>query len=157
MADAGLEIVGLDQMISKLSRIAGWMGGEGAARALEAEAELEMTEAKRRTPVKTGNLKGSGLVHPAQRSGDVWSVVMSFGNAAVTYALKVHEDVNAFHRSGQAKFLESVLLESVPYLAQRVAARLRVVDADRFAPSRTELKASRAAQGRLETLLEEGE
>jgi hypothetical protein len=53
-------------------------------------------------------------------------VRMAFGGPAAPYAIKVHEDLEAFHRVGQAKFLESVLLESAPHLAQRVSRRIRL-------------------------------
>lgn len=96
-----------------------------AVRALEFEAEIEMTEAKRRTPVDTGALRGSGHVKPARRVGRDIMVELAFGGPAVPYAAKVHEDLDAFHKVGQAKFLESVVVESAPYMAARVAKRMR--------------------------------
>ena len=62
----------------------------------------------------------------AFREGRDVSVRMSFGGNAVQYAVSVHENLEAFHRVGQAKFLESVLNESVGYMTQRVAARMRL-------------------------------
>jgi hypothetical protein len=91
--------------------------------ALYQEAEIEMTEAKRRTPVKTGALRASGAVRRLSRVSRDLAVVLGFGGPAVQYALRVHEDVEMFHRVGQAKYLESVLLESAPYIAARVAKR----------------------------------
>lgn len=95
---------------------------EHVAIALRAEAEIEMTEAKHRTPVKTGVLRASGMVSGPDSQG---RVVMSFGGAAEEYAIEVHENLEMFHKNGQAKFLESVFLESLPHIADRVRSRVR--------------------------------
>lgn len=92
--------------------------------ALAAEAEIEMTEAKRRTPVDTGALRATGHVQEPRVSMGVVSVTMGFGGPAVDYALRVHEDMEMYHDTGQAKFLESVLLESAPHIAARVGRRV---------------------------------
>ena len=96
-----------------------------AARALEAEAEIEMTEAKRRTPVDTGALRASGHVKPARRHGREISVTLAFGGPAAPYAVYVHEDLDAYHPTGEAKFLERTINESAPHMAARVARRMR--------------------------------
>ena len=90
--------------------------------AVRREAETEMTEAKKRTPVLTGALRASGKVWPVVQTGPEFAVAMTFGDAASSYALYVHENTEAFHHVGQAKFLESVLLESARYMTQRIAA-----------------------------------
>ena len=92
--------------------------------ALYQEAEIEMTEAKRRTPVLTGVLRASGHVRPPVREGETVSVTLAFGGPAAPYAVYVHENLEAWHKTGQAKFLESVLLESAKHLADRVGRRL---------------------------------
>jgi Bacteriophage HK97-gp10, putative tail-component len=102
--------------LSRASKVA-------AGQALREEAEIEMTEAKQRTPVRTGALRASGHVEGPFATGDV-EVLLIFGNAAVDYAAYVHENLEAHHAVGQAKFLESVLTESAPYFAARVARRI---------------------------------
>lgn len=97
-----------------------------AAVALFRESEIEMTEAKRRTPVDTGTLRASGFVYPPERNGNRISVLLSFGGAAETYAIIVHEDLEAHHRIGQAKYLESVLSESAGHMLTRIGRRLGV-------------------------------
>lgn len=100
---------------------------EEVGQALRDEAEIEMTEAKQRTPVKTGALRASGTVVGPTRDGDDIVVVLAFGvvpSVSASYAVEVHENFEMFHRVGQAKFLESVVLESAPFLPARVAARL---------------------------------
>ena len=136
-----LTIKGMDNLIANLNALAANMPGE-VGNALRAEAEIEMTEAKKRTPLKTGALRASGHVTgPTQvmsgLSGTVTEVKMGFGGPAgsgnvggqtnstdVGYAVPVHENYDAFHPLGQAGYLSSVLLESVPHLAARVAARI---------------------------------
>lgn len=98
-----------------------------AGAALFAEAEIEMTESKRRTPVDTGALRSTGFVKPPYFSSDHnITVVLGFGGPAAPYALIVHEDMEAFHKVGQAKYLESTLMESRPFIAQRIANRLQL-------------------------------
>lgn len=105
--------------------------------ALFMEAQIEMTEAKKRTPVDVnyaggrkpphpGQLRASGTVHPPEQSGRRLFVVLSFGGGAVDYAVWVHEILDNFHPVGQAKYLESTLNESAPYMAQRLAERLQL-------------------------------
>lgn len=111
------------------------------------EAEIEMEEAKRRTPVDTGALRDSGRVELPQVSGDgrgrTVSVRMFYDGLAAaaerhrrrgggtgpaqSYAVEVHEDTSAFHPTGQAKFLESVVTESIPHMAARIAARAAAI------------------------------
>lgn len=110
--------------------------GEEVGNGLRAECEVEMTEAKQRTPVLTGTLRASGHVKgPVREAGDV-VVTMGFGGPAgsgntngetnehdVGYAVWVHENEEALHPHGEAKFLERTVLEAVPTLPARVAAR----------------------------------
>jgi allophanate hydrolase subunit 2 len=122
MSDFALDvgIKGLDKLDKQLGLLVQELP-HAVGRALRAEAEIEMTEAKRRTPVDTGALRDSGTVEGPDSDG---VVRMYFGGPSAPYAVVVHEDLEAFHDDGQAKFLESVLMESVPYLAERVAARM---------------------------------
>lgn len=122
-----LEVRGLDDVNRRLQRLA--RGFEDvAAQALREEAEVEMAEAKRRTPVEFGTLRASGHV---QFDRDALAAALVFGGPAVPYAIYVHENLEAFHPVGQAKFLESVLLESAPHLPGRVARRMAALIARR--------------------------
>lgn len=97
-----------------------------AARALLEEMKIELLEAQRRTPVLTGALRDSGKVDLPQVSDQTISCQITFGTTEPSskYAIYVHEDLEAIHPTGQAKFLESVILESAPYMAQRVGRRI---------------------------------
>ncbi len=120
-------VTGADVVIANLRAIAASMPQQ-IGRALREEAEIEMTEAKRRTPVDTGALRASGHVEEPQVNGADVSVMLGFGGAAAPYALVVHDNIEAFHPVGQAKFLESTLAESRPFLADRIARRLNVAE-----------------------------
>ena len=98
-----------------------------AERSLNIEGEIEMAEAKRRTPVDTGALRSSGRARPPERTrfgGQTVEQRLTFGGPAVGYALAVHENLGAFHRVGQAKYLESVVRESRPFMGGRVTKRI---------------------------------
>jgi hypothetical protein len=107
------------------------------------EAQIEMTESKRRCPVMPtaaqlrmmgrsmpknavpGLLRSTGTVHDPVRRGRSISVTMSYGaGGAESYAVVQHERLDFFHVNGQAKYLESVLKESQPYMGARIAARV---------------------------------
>lgn len=125
---------GFGQMKRDIQKVADRFPDEVGS-ALYAEANIEMTEAKRRTPVwnpsrrvpqghAPGTLRASGTVHEPEYQGNSVSVKLSFGGEAAAYAVIVHEDLDAFHATGEAKFLESTLNESAQYMAERVARRI---------------------------------
>lgn len=118
------KMFGAKKMMSTLKRISEKYPDVVAA-AMYQEAQIEMTESKRRCPVgDTGNLRASGTVHKPTRSGRVISVTMSYGGLAEDYAIVQHERLDYFHRVGEAKFLESVLNESQPWMGSRIAQRI---------------------------------
>ncbi len=120
---AEITITGTAQVQARL-RDLGRMFPVVAGNAMRAEAEIEMTEAKERTPVLTGALKASGhVVGPEITSRDI-TVVLRFGGPAIPYAIVVHENLSAYHRVGQAKYLESVIRESATFLPARIATRI---------------------------------
>lgn len=93
-------------------------------RALYVEVEVEVKEVKRRTPVDQGTLRGSvHQVGPTRRWRVIETMIVAGGPSA-PYAIYVHEDLDAFHKVGQAKFIESVILESRPFIGARVARRI---------------------------------
>lgn len=119
------------------------------ASALYIEANIELTEAKKRCPVApsgtpgAGNLRASGQVtEPEIKNGSI-SCIISFGNGpSADYAVAVHEhlsphsppswigiepeDINWNVPGTGPKFLESTILESRAYMAARVAKRIRL-------------------------------
>ena len=81
--------------------------------------QIELTEMKRRTPVEFGALRDSGLF-THEWKGKTLVLTWTFGGASATYAIYVHEDLEAFHEVGQAKFVESVTNESAQYAPARI-------------------------------------
>jgi len=96
-----------------------------AADGLYEVAEEMMTESKQRVPVDTGALKNSGHVEKPQDTGENISVALGYGGPSAEYALTVHEDLDALHKVGEAKYLESVVREYAPYVLERVAKAIR--------------------------------
>ena len=108
------------------------------AAALYQVGEGVMTDAKLLTPVDTGNLRASGHVSPPAVQGSKVSVTLGFGGPAgsgnhggqsnaesVGYAVYVHENMEAHHPVGQAKFLESALKARTSGMAGRIGLSLQ--------------------------------
>lgn len=93
-------------------------------RALYQETEIETTEAKKRTPVDTGALRSTVHTEGPTVQGRAISTAIVAGGPSAPYALAVHEDLEAFHPVGQAKYIESVINESASHIAARVVQRL---------------------------------
>jgi hypothetical protein len=92
--------------------------------ALRQEAEIEATECKKRTPVKSGALRASIHAEGPVREGRKISCAIVAGGPAAPYALTVHEDLEAYHKDGEAKYIEGPLNESASHMAERIAKRL---------------------------------
>jgi hypothetical protein len=102
-------------------------------------AQEELEEAQRRCPVDMrtnaphpGALRDSGTVTMTE-SANRTQAAITFGGISemypgvdVDYAVIVHEDLEAHHEVGQAKFLESTLDESAPFILQRIGAKLKL-------------------------------
>lgn len=85
--------------------------------------EIEKPESMKKTPVQYGDLRDSHVTKgPVIRQNTI-SAWIEVGEG-LDYATRVHEDTEAFHRVGQAKFLESTIRESKPFILQRVANRI---------------------------------
>jgi hypothetical protein len=97
-------------------------------RAMRYETEIEATESKRRTPVDTSALRNTIRAIGPEFEGNRISTAIVAGDVSVTYAWIVHEDLEANHKVGQAKYIESTINESAPYMARRVSNRINVKD-----------------------------
>lgn len=104
------------------------------AEGLYTQANLIMTEAKKRTPVgggeyspydkHPGTLRASGHVQAPLIYGTGVSVALGFGGAAQAYAHRQHEETGWRHVVGQAKYLESAMMEAAPGLGNKLGAML---------------------------------
>lgn len=119
------QLVGTEALVKKLLDMAEQLPKKVEA-ALYQECLIEMQESMRRTPVDTGALKGSHRTEKPKWSGREVSCAILVGGPAAPYALYVHENEEVDHPNGQDHFLSSTLLESLPYLAARIAKRLQV-------------------------------
>lgn len=132
MASGG-ELRGADDMRRRLRLIAEKyphvVGG-----GLLQETEIEATECKKRCPVYVGPpgpgkpipglLRSSIHTEGPFYDGRIVYTLISAGGAAGAYAWVQHEHTEFFHQVGQAKYIESTILESRPFMAQRVARRI---------------------------------
>ncbi len=121
---SGAVLRGKETVIGNIIKIANRMPTK-AARAAEAEFDIEMKESMRRTPVRYGDLRDSHERHPAKVTPARITVEITAGGAAAPYGISVHENLYSYHPRGQAKFLESTLFESRPFMAGRIAKRVR--------------------------------
>lgn len=91
-----------------------------------AETEIEAKEARRQTPVDEGTLRGTVHAEGPIWEGDTCVTEVVAGGPAADYAIIVHEDLDAYHAVGNAKYIERPLMESMPFMAKRIAARIDV-------------------------------
>jgi hypothetical protein len=97
-------------------------------RALTAVAETWKGYMVVRTPVQFGALRASEIVSEVKIDGRIISVDIDAGGPAAGYAVFVHEDLDARHPVGQAKFIESVIMEQGPFMNKQLGAAIRWED-----------------------------
>lgn len=105
-----------------------------AGRAIYEEANVIFNRSQQLVPVVTGALAGSGRVEPPSVNASGVEVEIGYGGSAATYAIYVHERLDLNHRyagaknsQAQAKFLEEPVLEGVPGIGSRLAARVEAL------------------------------
>ena len=115
----------VENLRRKLSNAANRCPSE-LARALYQETNIELTEVKRRTPVDTNALRSSEFVMgPVFQKNEITTAIVAGGPSA-EYAIYVHEDLDAHHDVGEAKYIERPLFESAPHFPARVARRIEL-------------------------------
>ena len=96
--------------------------------ALYAEAQMVLAESKRQVPYRIGALSGSGMVHQPYSVGSKVAVEISYGGAAVDYAMVQHENTDFKHAGGRkAKYLEDPIADAQGRLASNIASRVRIM------------------------------
>ncbi|MEX2984575.1 hypothetical protein [Streptomyces sp. C36] len=91
-----------------------------AARGLLLGAEHVLAASRQRVPINEGTLERSGAASVDEQS---MTAAVSYDT---TYAVRVHEDMNARHSPGRsAKYLESVLPEVSGEVQALIAAQVR--------------------------------
>jgi len=114
---------GADKTLAQLKKLQAFTPNAFAT-ALFQEAQIEATECKKVTPVDTGALRASIFVENPKREGRKVSVAIVAGGPSAPYALIVHEDLEAHHPHGEAKFIERPLRASAPHMGTRIAKRI---------------------------------
>lgn len=111
MAGVTLQVVGFDQAMVELDKLIAGVSLAGDV-ALVHEAERELALSQPQVPVHTGALKATGRVEPMGSMGSgEFSVGIVYGSGEVDYAVQVHEDLEAHHPQGKAKYLEDPVRE----------------------------------------------
>lgn len=118
-----IEIKGARELRNKLVR-AGSEAGKIMSIALYQEAEKIMSKSKKQVPVDTGALRGTGHVQLPQKLGNNIQVKLGYGGPAAEYAVYVHENLNARHKVGKAKYLEDPALEHARNMGDRLQAKV---------------------------------
>lgn len=129
-----MKVTGAAEMIAKFRRLKQGLPREIGA-ALYQETQVETTEVKKRTPVWNPERRlPRGMVPGALRAtvrntepgldGTTLFCLIVAGGPEAPYAPYVHENLDDFHVTGEAKFIESVIGESRPFMLKRVAARI---------------------------------
>lgn len=121
---AKVQIGGMAAMRSALRS-----AGDRAVRALGTGMYLVgeeiMTDAKKRAPVDTGAMRGSGYVTPPDVRGTRVTVEEGFGGAAKDYVIEQHENLALAHPVGEAKFLERAMDAARTDAGTKIAAVVR--------------------------------
>jgi hypothetical protein len=136
MSDVGFQLSGTDPMIKRIARLARAFGLK-VEKSLKEEADEIMTTSKNDfVPVDEGELRESGQVQQ-KRNGASVTVILSYGNDDIPYAVAVHEHLseasppswrNTVVRFGPGnrgpKYLEIPLMEAAPKLPKSLARKL---------------------------------
>lgn len=113
--------------IQKALAESGPAGAKVAAMALRGEAQEAFAVSQDEVPVDTGALKKSGRVRPETgvfSRGDEVYVELTYGGTATEYSIYVHENLQAHHPHGKAKYLEDPMTRQVNGISGRIADKV---------------------------------
>lgn len=125
MAGNSVTFTGTKEMSDRLKVLANRFP-DAIDQALYIETQGMLKEVIKRTPVDKGSLRASEHVEGPTRQGKTTYTKIVAGGPSAPYAIYVHENLTAHHTVGQAKFIESVILENVSSLGSRLAKRLKL-------------------------------
>ncbi len=95
-------------------------------RAMRTVMEVKRTEVVKRTPKDIGTLRNTIHVEGPESSGREITVSIVAGGPAAPYAIVQHENMQYRHTIGQAKYLESVILESRSTIGRDIADQVKI-------------------------------
>ena len=113
---ATIKITGLNETITKFKGMPPKLL-KSLVKTIHNQHEEIMTLAKERTPVDTGFLRASGHVNPPKVTEHS---IESEGAFGAEYGVYVHENLNATHNVGEAKFYEKSALERTDNVKEAV-------------------------------------
>lgn len=117
-------VIGAEELARALARVPG-QTEQVLSKALYEEGQMAFAESQKLTPVDTGVLKGSGILHTPNIQKDKISVALTYGGPAAPYALFVHEILNSYHAAPtQAKYLELPVARRSEYLLRNLATSI---------------------------------
>lgn len=129
-----MPLLGVAEMNARILNIISATPGE-IETGLTKEVKLWLDEARSRAPISEegsdglppGALRDSGEVEPPTKEGFIHSVAITFGKGLPDErAIFAHEDLTAAHpRGGQAKYLESVILEKEAGMSSRIGSEIK--------------------------------
>ncbi len=93
-----------------------------AKRGVDRFGEQVLGDSQQLTPVDTGSLQASATTLPAEAAGTKIRKVLGHNT---DYAAAVHERLDQRHKVGQAKFLETAMLENEPKFIAFVGNQIR--------------------------------
>lgn len=116
-----IHINGLTEVEANINKIIkeNW---KDAKKGLLAEANIILNQSVKQTPVEFGVLRGSGTVEETKDDKDEYEVTIGFNT---DYAAAVHENLNAYHSKGKAKYLEDPLMARVDDIPKNIAKRIK--------------------------------
>lgn len=126
-----VSVIGYEQSVALIEAF-GPLVVKAANDAAFIEAKYELPLTKKIVPVDTGELQKSGRVEKGPAAPDTAAMAaIVYGGPAgsgpgqtqdVDYAVAVHEDLYAYHKHGQAKYIEAVVDEE--FNSGRALARM---------------------------------
>lgn len=113
-------IKGVDDVLNSLNKQISGIKGRSIAGLLEAGLLIQGV-AQKRAPIEIGNLRGSAYTRRGMLNPE--TVEVGFG---AIYAAAVHEDMEASHDVGQAKYLESAVRDNEGRIVDIIQRRAKV-------------------------------
>jgi len=117
----GSSFEGKEEFNRKITEFAERFPREAAGALYAVALEIENVS-KERTPVRYGILRASHETK-IEMEPEIRATI-EVGGPSAPYAWYVHEDMEAHHEVGQAKFLESAMMEAGSDLPRRLAAHI---------------------------------
>lgn len=121
MTSKQIHMTGLNEVEANINRLIknNW---KDAKRGLLHEANIILDKSIKQTPIEFGVLRGSGTVEETKEDKDEYEVTIGFNTE---YAAAVHENLNAYHSKGKAKYLEDPLMARVDDIPKNIAKRIK--------------------------------